>query len=214
MIDFARRFVSEFAYQLDATFNTNRERLPLEVLVGIDNTNHTFPFGLIFEISEATDIFRFINDTLTELIFYNVYGPRVQIGDFAAGLTKATVEFNEVEAAAAEEEDREPQLCKLQKCSWHAEEAILAHLVKSKRYSHEKCKELKSYLWEWVLAPTFELLDVNRGKLLAQLLAVDVKYFEDTYLDREDEFCKAYTAKYPNLGCGSTQRNEGFHPQI
>jgi hypothetical protein len=32
-----RRFVSSFIYETDATFNTNRLKLPLSVMVGIDN---------------------------------------------------------------------------------------------------------------------------------------------------------------------------------
>ena len=44
-IKIARRFVSGFMYETDATFNTNCLRLPLSVIVGIDNCGKTFPIA-------------------------------------------------------------------------------------------------------------------------------------------------------------------------
>ena len=113
-IDLARRFVSEYMYEMDATFNTNNLQLPLEVLVGIDNTNHTFPIAFVYQVTEAADIFAFTNDCLTEYIFYDIQGSKVQLGDFHAGLFKSAGDFNEAEIETAEREGREPQLCTLQ----------------------------------------------------------------------------------------------------
>jgi len=61
---------------------------------------------LVYINSESADIFAFVNDLLTELIFYDIPGPRVCIGDFAAGLRAAMADFNVKEKAAAEEEGR------------------------------------------------------------------------------------------------------------
>ena len=47
-IQLARRFVSGFIYETDATFGTNTLRLPLSVMVGIDNTGATFPMAYMF----------------------------------------------------------------------------------------------------------------------------------------------------------------------
>jgi hypothetical protein len=41
-IHLARRFVSSFIYETDATFNTNTLRLLLSVMVGIDNPKALF----------------------------------------------------------------------------------------------------------------------------------------------------------------------------
>jgi hypothetical protein len=41
-IRMARRFVCDFMYKTDATFNTSILKLPLSVIVGIDNTSSTF----------------------------------------------------------------------------------------------------------------------------------------------------------------------------
>jgi MULE transposase domain len=56
-IRMARRFVSGFLYKTDTTFNTNTRRLPLTVMVGIDNTGHTFPMAFMFIISELAKSF-------------------------------------------------------------------------------------------------------------------------------------------------------------
>ena len=56
-IRMGRRFVSGFLYETDATFNTNTRRLPLSVMVGIDNTGHTFPMAFMFITSELAKSF-------------------------------------------------------------------------------------------------------------------------------------------------------------
>jgi hypothetical protein len=67
----ARRFVSRFLYKTNATFNTNTQRLPLSVIVGIDNIGHIFPMAFMFITSESAKFFKFINKCLTNLCFYN-----------------------------------------------------------------------------------------------------------------------------------------------
>jgi hypothetical protein len=50
-----RRFVSGFLYKTDAIFNTNTRRLPVSVMVRIDNIGHMFPMVFIFIISELAN---------------------------------------------------------------------------------------------------------------------------------------------------------------
>ena len=59
-IRLARKFVSSFIYETDATFNTNELRMPLSILVGILDTGKTFPLGLYFITSETTASFEFM----------------------------------------------------------------------------------------------------------------------------------------------------------
>jgi hypothetical protein len=67
----ARRFISRFLYKTNATFNTNTWRLPLSVIVGINNTGHMFPMAFMFITSELAKSFKFTNECLTDLYFYN-----------------------------------------------------------------------------------------------------------------------------------------------
>jgi MULE transposase domain len=85
-IRLARRFVSGFIYETDATFRTNTLRLPLLVMVGIDNTGATFPMAYMFITSESAESFRFTSRQLTDLCFYDYPKAAVICGDFSKGL--------------------------------------------------------------------------------------------------------------------------------
>jgi len=61
-IKLARRFVSGFMYKIDATFNTNRLKLPLSVMVGIDNCGKTFLIAYCYITSELAASFKFVAD--------------------------------------------------------------------------------------------------------------------------------------------------------
>jgi hypothetical protein len=63
--------VSGFLYEIDATFNTNTRRLPLSMMVRIDNIGHIFPMAFMFIISELAKSFQFANKCLIDLCFYN-----------------------------------------------------------------------------------------------------------------------------------------------
>lgn len=68
-------FVSSFIHETEATFNTNKLKMPLSVLVEILNTGKTFPFALCFITSESTATFEFMEDQMHEIFFTTVSGP-------------------------------------------------------------------------------------------------------------------------------------------
>jgi hypothetical protein len=70
-IRLTRRFVSGFLYETDAIFNTNTRRLPLSIMVGIDNIGHMFPMAFMFITTKLAKSFKFANKCLTDLCFYN-----------------------------------------------------------------------------------------------------------------------------------------------
>jgi hypothetical protein len=90
-IKLARRFVSGFIYETDATFNTNSLKLPLSVMVGIDNTRATFPIAYCYITSESAASFKWIAEQLTELAFWDCPEPTLIVGDFSKGLGAAVV---------------------------------------------------------------------------------------------------------------------------
>ena len=211
MIRLARLFVSGFVYMIDVTFGTNKRRLPLLTCVGIDNTDETFPFLLAYIVSESAETFRFMNNMLTELVFYNIPSAAVCIGDFAGGLQSAMSDLNEQEATAAAADGREAELCQLQLCIWHAVEAIRAKLVRTGKYSKQKREELTDLIWKWAQSNTLVALDENRNKLLAKLGDKEQQYLHEYYKPKENQFTKVYAKTYRNLGYNSTQRAEGYH---
>ena len=53
----ARRFVSGFMYETDVAFNTNKLRLLLLVIIGIDNTGKTFLIAFMYHTTESVKVF-------------------------------------------------------------------------------------------------------------------------------------------------------------
>jgi len=99
--------MSGFLYETDATFNTNTRRLPLSVIVGIDNTGHTFPIAFMFITSESAKSFQFANECLTDLCFYNCPQPSLIYGDFSKGLGAAVAKQAAKELAQSRQTDED-----------------------------------------------------------------------------------------------------------
>ena len=86
-----RRFVNGFLYETDATFSTNTRRLPLSMIVGIDNTRHTFPMAFMFITTESAKSFKFTGEYLINLCFYDYLQPSLICSDFSKGLGAAVI---------------------------------------------------------------------------------------------------------------------------
>ena len=148
-IEMARRFLSGFLIQTDATFNTNELNMPLSILLGITNTMSSFPVAYKFISSESAEAFKFINACCKELFFWdNCPGPAVMLGDFSLGLSAAMIKkagISMVEAGMNQAYEMVNHLnalesgCTLQLCSWHAAEAVKARLIK-KGYP-QRCRD-------------------------------------------------------------------------
>jgi MULE transposase domain len=167
----AQRFVSGFMYETDATFNTNCLKLPLSVMVSINNCGNTFPMAYCYITSESAASFIFTADQLSDLAFSNCPEAAVIIGDFAKGLgaacaAKAAVdlgltkiideplvcplerdeELPEAASVVVHETLGMPQTILLQLCEWHAVQAIRKRLVAARRYTKERREELTSII--------------------------------------------------------------------
>jgi hypothetical protein len=88
-IRITRRFVSDFIYKTDATFNTNILKLPLSVVVGIDNTGSTFLAAYCYITSESAVSFKWTSEQLTDLAFSDCPELALIISDFSKGLGAA-----------------------------------------------------------------------------------------------------------------------------
>jgi hypothetical protein len=170
-IRMAQQFVSGFMYKTDATFNTNSLKLPLSVMVGIDNCGKTFPLAYCYITSESAASFKFVAGQLCDLAFHNCPKAVVIVGDFSKGLgaacaAKAAVDLSLTEITeeplvyplSQDEELPEaaqvivykalgiPQLVCLQLCEWHAVQTIKRQLIAARRYSKERREELASMI--------------------------------------------------------------------
>ena len=94
-LNVAARFCSDFLLVIDGTFNTNKERLPLLIAVGVLNSGHTFPVCFSYCPSESEESFMFVFESLREECFKSKLHlpapppPRVILGNQAAGLIAA-----------------------------------------------------------------------------------------------------------------------------
>jgi hypothetical protein len=88
-IKMAQRFVSSFMYKTDATFNTNSLKLPLSVIVSINNCRKTFLAAYCYITSELVTSFKFVTNQLTNLAFYNCSKAAIIVRDFSKGLRAA-----------------------------------------------------------------------------------------------------------------------------
>ena len=222
-IRYARRFVSTFSIQTDATFNTNHLNMPLSVLIGVTNTMRTFPVAYCYVTSESTEAFIFIKSCLQDLVFHDrCPGPAVIIGDFSAGLTAAMLSKQKISRSEAgmdiameleQNVDSLGSSVKLQLCCWHAAEAVKKRLT-VEGYPKDIKVLLNTLIWKWIKAPTMSSLIEARSELINQLRPKEADYLVNFYRPREHQLVYAYTRLLPNLGARSTQRTEGLHPMI
>jgi MULE transposase domain len=91
-IHLGQRFLPDFVFLIDGTFNTNNLNLILISIVGIDNQDHTVPVAMSFARSESKVSFDFVFKAIDEWIFkpktllVELPPSRVCISDQAAGL--------------------------------------------------------------------------------------------------------------------------------
>ena len=76
-------------YKTNATFNTNRLKLSLSVIVSINNYSKTFLVAYCYITLEATASFKFVANQLSDLVFYNCPKAVVVVKDFLKGLAAA-----------------------------------------------------------------------------------------------------------------------------
>ena len=71
--------------ETDTTFNTNCLKLPLSVIIGIDNYWKTFLIAYRHITSESGASFKFVANQLSNLVFYDYPELVVIIRDFSKG---------------------------------------------------------------------------------------------------------------------------------
>ena len=98
----------------------------------------------------------------------------------------------------------------LQRCEWHAVEAIKKRLIRS-GYRKEARDHLVDLIWKWVKSMDLKAIQKSRNMLLKELEEDEQAYLIDYYKPKESSFVRYYTSQYPNLGMNSSQRGEQGH---
>ena len=219
-LEAAQRFVADWLIVIDGTFNTNEDRLPLLVVVGVLNNGQTFPVAFSYCPSESAESIGFVWESLkVECFTSNIPPPRVILGDWAGGLIAS------VPKAFPDSQ--------YQGCDWHAVGAMLKwYRGKNKDYTSEeidgsgeelqpgqtkadlRVPGLHHYSWMYIQSDTLEALKANRAKLVSLLRLQDRHYITEHWRQHEESVVYYYTLIYPNLGSTSSQRGESYHPVV
>ena len=92
MEDHGRRFCSDFAIQIDATFNTNRANLLLGVATDVANTEYSFPLCYSLQKEEDKVSWQFLIGVLCGH-YFKARKPKVVVSDRGEGLIAALPEL-------------------------------------------------------------------------------------------------------------------------
>ena len=183
--ELAQRFITDFACQMDATFNTNRSKLLLALITGVTNTGSSFPAMQSFVKKEGQPDWEFLIDSANGRLWKRP--PKVIIADFGKGLEAALLTGQLIAVV-------------LQFCQWHAAKAMKKRVdegvqTKVKRphgYSADQRKELKELFWPYLKSDTLAELESNRKAILDKLRPIDQAWFKNTYVPKERQMVNCY----------------------
>lgn len=203
-----KRFASSIMIQVDATFRTNVQKMPLVSVTGITNFNATFLLCLCFIRTEnQVDLDHVFS--LMKILFWNdCPAPQVIITDQESALL-ASISTHHPEA-------------KHQLCTWHMFQNIWGRVcsirkkpsVSDEKRQQEILQSIGQAIWQWIHCEDIDKLGRFCDNLVDLLLPSEVTYVEDNWLPKTLQCLHVHTSRYRNLGCKSTQRTEGTHPAL
>jgi hypothetical protein len=184
--------------EVDCTYNTNRHRMPLCVLVGIDQHKKTFIAGMALLRQETSDYY--------EWIFYAL----LQLSGLAPNCVKTIITDNDAALSNAIQTIFDDGT-RHQICAYHIEINFRSRFrgpLNTKAY--EAAKDL---LWRIICSPSEPELGENMSQMSRQFPAVH-RYLEDNWFPLKNKWCKAYIKKNINFGHSTTARVEGIHRSL
>lgn len=137
MIRRSRRFASACLMKINATFGTNNLKMPLVVVVGIDNCDATFNIAFSYIRTESTTDYSFVLQNLQGIVFVDCPLPKVVLADQGEG----------IQAALKKEWASLDVISQL--CEWHCFTNIQKRVYRSRTYTEKS--ELQP-IWTKVLA--------------------------------------------------------------
>lgn len=200
------RFVAGAVYVVDATFNTNKVKMPIIVAVGVLNNGKTFPIAFSYCRAEDHESYSFFWASLKKHWPPGTVQPVIIISDQAGAILSSI--------------DEQFPGVQHQICEWHAAEAIFAkfrqhytniEIQGGRNKEGDNVEGLRGFTWAYIQSATVEDLEINRQALLDRLKAPVKLYIEQTWRPKEHRVIRCYTSRLFNLGCRSSQRGESYY---
>ena len=164
-----KRFCADHLLIADATFNTNSLRMPLITSMGITNEGHPLPIAFSYCPGETAESYAFFLKVVREdILGEGVAKPAVILTDMSSEMISAVKILNSLSSSQ-----------KLQFCSWHAAQAIIAR-VRKDGYTSDEMDTVKDLAWVYIQSPTLTDLEINRQALINFLKPKEKKYIINT----------------------------------
>ncbi|KAE8181014.1 hypothetical protein CF336_g9072 [Tilletia laevis] len=184
---------------VDATYNTNQNRMPLLHFVGLTSSNRSFTAALAFLPDETTMTYMWSFNALKEIAFD--FAPDVIVTDADAAISAAILNTLPNSAHVL--------------CQWH----IRQNVSKTARPLLQDEDEFQRFLHDFDTirgAPTFDALedavDVLQNEWSDTFPAL--VHYIDLKLSAEHLWVNAYIDRHPHMGTRATSKTEGAHATL
>ncbi|KAF5962904.1 transposase [Fusarium bulbicola] len=207
-VQFARSYPEVLI--VDCTYKTNKYKMPLLDMVGVDATGRTFCIAFAYLSGEEEEDFAWALGALRDLYDTNgIPHPSVVLTDRCLACMNAIVSILCFPAA------------KVMLCLWHINKAVLTFCMgaftkeKDDKQGQEAWKEFYDSWHELVASKSHAIYDQRlKGFLLRYTRShpKEVDYLLSTWLNpHKDKFVKAFVNQYLHLNQFVTSRVEGIH---
>jgi hypothetical protein len=156
---------------MDATLNTNSQKIPLAKIVGVDNHARTFTVALNFILAEAFLNFDFILNALDKLFFYHSHPlPQVLISDQEPALQTALFEYPRWHVVIH------------QLCEWHMVQNIKAFIQRNRKYKQSlDLEDVWTAVWASLQCCRMEMLEERRQEMYTLFEQPERNYYSKNW---------------------------------
>ena len=184
---------------MDTTMKTNRFDMPLTILVGVNQHNHTIILAVALTSEQDTDSFSWILRQIDKHIgYYNMVNVRTVFTDGDLGMIRAV--------------ERYCPRAKMVRCWFHLKLNLRHNLSKY----FDTVAEFNYFISQWTqacLSATVTLFEAEKERLHAAFPKT-VHYLTKNIWKNEQSFANCYVRNTVTWGMYSTQRVESFNAKL
>ena len=184
--------------QVDVTFNINKLKMCLIIVIDITNISKTFFITQSYAVFESKEAFNYFFFLLNQKVFNDYLPLWVIITNQGRGIITSL--------------STSMLLTTHQFCAWYAVKNIKGVIVKSWNYESDTWKALYELTWSYIRLPTYDDLIVNWSTFLKHFKVTEQVYICQQWVPKKEKVILCCTCWNLNLRTTVTFRSEGFHP--